>query len=157
MFPERNKRRETRSAVSANGSRPQKTCSNTASTLPLTSYLIGNVKASILSVRDMALCSRRVASRAAQVLPGLACRRLGDRVRSKCFIPPARLLSSSTPRLALRVNGVNEDNKLPDEPVKKEDELASRPEHEHAVISAFDLFSIGGELWYLASHVTGLQ
>ncbi len=88
----------------------------------------------------------RVVIKAAQALRGLACRPLEDRARSACVIPPSRFLSSSTPRLALRVDARNDEGLPSNDLVKGEDKLAPRPEHEHAVISTFDLFSIGGGL-----------
>lgn len=83
--------------------------------------------------------------RVAQVLFGHAAKPSGLSARSKWVILSARLLSSSSTRRALRVNDNKDGDNSLNEAVKGEDGLAPRPEHEHAVISAFDLFSIGGE------------
>ncbi|KLO17934.1 L-serine ammonia-lyase [Schizopora paradoxa] len=101
----------------------------------------------------MSICSRRIAIRAARVLPCLAGRPSGNRAQPKYYVLATRSFSGSTSRRALRVNGIEDDNGPLDKPVKGEDGLAPRPDHEHAVISAFDLFSIG--VGPSSSHTVG--
>lgn len=57
----------------------------------------------------------------------------------------ARNLTQSSPRLALRVDSKEDANKLSKELSESSNTLPASAEHEHAVISTFDLFSIGGK------------